>query len=351
MKLSQFKFDLPEKLIAQYPSKNRGECKLMVLHKASGKIEHKKFADILNYFGKDDMFVFNNTQVFPASMIGIKEKTEAEIDVFLLRELNRDMKLWDVLVDPARKIRVGNKLYFGEQQTMVAEVIDNTTSRGRTLRFLYDAPHDEFKRELFSYGKTSLPEYITRPVEPEDTEAYQTIFASEEGAVVAPFAGLNFSQELMKRMMLKDIQLSYLTLHCSLNMFRVIEVEDLQKHKLDSEQMIVREELVEQFNQKIADGKQVCAVGTSTLRALETASTVPGKIQAYDGWTNRFIFPPYDFQTATALLSTFQMPCSTMLMNQAAFGDYDLVMKAYDAALSKGYKFGCFGDELLIINN
>lgn len=349
MKLSQFKFDLPEKLIAQHPSKDRDDCKLMVLHTKTNKIEHKKLIDILKYFDDKDLFVFNNTQVFPALLTGIKEKTEALIDVFLLRELNPATNLWDVLVEPARKIRVGNKLYFGENQSLIAEVIDNTTSRGRTLRFLYDGTHDEFKAALFAMGRTSLPPYIKRKVDPNDTEMYQTIFASEEGAVVAPFAGLRFSQELMKRLKIKGIDTGYITLHCSLSMFRSIDVEDLQKHKLESEQMSVTEEFANLFNQKIVDKHRVCAVGTSVLRALETASTIKGKIKEYDGWTNRFIFPPYEFQTVDSLLSTFQLPYSTMLMNKAAFAGYDFLMKAYSTAISKNYKFGCFGDMMLIL--
>ncbi|MDO4725593.1 MAG: tRNA preQ1(34) S-adenosylmethionine ribosyltransferase-isomerase QueA [Porphyromonadaceae bacterium] len=351
MKLSQFRFDLPEKLIAQYPSKHRDDCKLLVLHKKSEKVEHRKFADILEYFDDKDLFVFNNTQVFPALMTGIKEKTEAVIEVFLLRELNPDTKLWDVLVDPARKIRVGNKLYFGEDQSLVAEVIDNTTSRGRTLRFLYDGTHEEFKQALFAQGRTSLPPYIKRPVEPADTEAYQTIFASEEGAVVAPFAGLRFSGELMKKMQIKGIDSGFITLHCSLSMFRSIDVEDLQKHKLDSEQMELNEDFVELFNRKYAENRRICAIGTSVLRALETASTIQGKVKEYRGWTNKFIFPPYDFQTVSSVLSTLHLPYSTMLMNKAAFAGYDLMMKTYETAIKKNYKFGCFGDLILILNN
>lgn len=351
MKLSQFKFDLPDKYIAQYPSKDRDDCKLMVLHPKTNKIEHKKLVDVLKYFDDKDLFVFNNTQVFPSVLTGIKEKTEAEIEVFLLRELNPATKLWDVLVDPARKIRVGNKLYFGQDQNLVAEVIDNTTSRGRTLRFLYDGTHDEFKQALFALGRTSLPPYITRAVEPSDTEIYQTIFASEEGAVVAPFAGMRFSPELMKRLQIKGIDTGFITLHCSLSAFRSIDVEDLQKHKLDSEQMDLSDEFAELFNKKTAEKRKVCAVGTSVLRALETATTVPGKVKSYQGWTNRFIFPPYDFQTVDALLTTLHFPYSTMLMNKAAFGGYDFVMNAYETAKSKKYKFGCFGDMMLIIND
>lgn len=351
MKLSQFKFDLPEKSIAQYLPKNRDDCKLLVLHKKSEKVEHKKLLDILSYFDDKDLFVFNNTQVFPALMTGIKEKTEAVIEVFLLRELNPLTKLWDVLVDPARKIRVGNKLYFGEDQSLVAEVIDNTTSRGRTLRFLYDGTHEEFKKALFALGRTSLPAYIKRPVEDADTEAYQTVFASEEGAVVAPFTGIHFSRELMKKMQIKGIEAGFITLHCSLSMFRSIDVEDLQKHKLDSEQMEVKPEFAQHFNKKSAEGRKICAIGTSVLLTLETAATVPGKIKEYSGWTNKFIFPPYEFQTVGSLLSTFHLPYSTMLMNQASFAGYDLTMQTYNTAIKKGYKFGCFGDLLLILND
>ena len=349
MKLSQFKFILPDKLIAQYPIKNRDEARLMVLHKKSGTIEHKIFTDIINFFNEKDFFIFNDTMVFPALMTGVKEKTEAIIDVFLLRELNPDMKLWDVLVDPARKIRVGNKLYFREDNSLVAEVIDNTTSRGRTLRFLTDSTHEDFKKTLYSYGRTPLPTYIKRSANAEDSERYQTVFASKEGAVIAPYAGLHFSKELMKRMRIKGIEYGFITLHCSLSMFRSIDVEDLQKHKLDSEQMKISEEMVSIFNTKYAQERKICAVGTSVLRALETASTIKGKIKEYDGWTNRFIFPPYEFQTANCLLSNFQMPLSTMLMNKAAFAGYELMMKAYEIAIKKGYKFGCYGDSMLVL--
>ena len=351
MKLSQFKFKLPEELIAQYPEKNRDECRLLVLHKKSGEIEHKTFANILDYFDDKDVFIFNDTQVFPALMNGTKEKTEANIEVFLLRELNPTLHLWDVLVEPARKIRVGNKLYFGEDEMLMAEVIDNTTSRGRTVRFLFDGTHEEFKKTLFDHGKTPLPSYIKRAVENDDEERYQTIFATKEGAVVAPFAGMHFTPELVKRLQIKGIKLGYLTLHCSLSLFRNIDVEDLTKHKMDSEQMEVNEELTELFNTTYEAGKKICAVGTSTLRALETASTVPGKIKPYEGWTNRFIFPPYTLQTADNLLTNFHMPFSTMLMNVCTFGGYDFVMKTYEKAIADGYKFGCYGDAMLVLKN
>jgi len=350
MKLSHFKFKLPEELIAQYPAKNRDKSRLLVLHKKSGEIEHKTFDNILDYFDDKDLFVFNNTQVFPALMDGTKEKTEANIEVFLLRELNPNLRLWDVLVEPARKIRVGNKLYFGEDESLMAEVIDNTTSRGRTVRFLFDGTHEEFKRLLFSFGKTPLPSYIKRKSEKDDVERYQTIFAAKEGAVVAPFAGLHFTPELVKRLQIKGIKLGFVTLHCSLALFRNIDVEDLSKHKMDSEQMEVTAETAVLFNATHEEGRKICAVGTSTLRALETASTVPGKIQPFEGWTNRFIFPPYNLQTADNLLTNFHLPFSTMLMNTATFGGYNYVMKAYDAAIEEGYKFGCYGDAMLIVD-
>ena len=350
MKLSQFKFKLPEELIAQHPAKRRDEARLLVLHKKNGEIEHKIFTNILDYFNDNDVFILNNTRVFPALMDGTKEKTEANIEVFLLRELNPNLRLWDVLVEPARKIRVGNKLYFGEDESIMAEVIDNTTSRGRTVRFLFDGEHEEFKRILLSYGRTPLPSYIKRRSEKDDTERYQTIFASKEGAVVAPFAGLHFTPELIKRLQIKGIKLGFVTLHCSLSLFRNIDVEDLTKHKMDSEQMEVTEETAELFNKTYKNGKKICAVGTSTLRALETASTVPGKIKPFEGWTNRFIFPPYNLQTADNLITNFHLPFSTMLMNTATFGGYDYVMKAYTTAVEEGYKFGCYGDAMLIVD-
>jgi len=351
MKLSQFRFKLPEELIAQYPEKDKEKARLLVVHKKSGLIEHQTFENVLDYFGNKDLFVFNDTQVFPAVMNGTKEKTEANIEVFLLRELNPNMRLWDVLVDPARKIRVGNKLYFGEDELLMAEVIDNTTSRGRTVRFLFDGTHEEFKKMLFSFGRTPLPTHIKRPVEASDEKNFQTIFAAKEGAVVAPFAGLHFTQELMKRLQIKGVNFGYLTLHCSLALFRNIDVEDLTKHKMDSEQMEVGEATAEIFNKAHSEGRRICAVGTSTLRALETASTVPGKIKPFAGWTNKFIFPPYNLQTADHLITNFHMPLSTMLMNVATFGGYNLIMKTYEEAIEKGYKFGCYGDAMLIMKD
>ncbi|MDR1543703.1 MAG: tRNA preQ1(34) S-adenosylmethionine ribosyltransferase-isomerase QueA [Prevotellaceae bacterium] len=351
MKLSQFKFKLPEELVVQYPAKNRDEARLLVVHKKTGEIEHKIVANIIDYFGPDDLFVFNNTQVFPALLDGKKEKTESSIEVFLLRELNPDLRLWDVLVEPARKIRVGNKLYFGPDDSLVAEVIDNTTSRGRTIRFLFDGTHEEFKQVLFSYGRIPLPPYVKRPTEPDDEERFQTIFAAKEGAVVAPFAGLHFSKELMKRMTIRGINFGYITLHCSLSIFRTIDVEDLVKHKMDSEQMDVNEEFVELYNKTLDAGKKICTVGTSSFRALETAATVNGRIKPYGGWTNKFIFPPYSLQTADNLMTNFHAPLSSMLMNVATFGGYEIVMRAYQEAIKEGYRFGCYGDAMLILKN
>ena len=349
MKLSQFKFKLPEEKIALHPAKHRDESRLMVVHKKSGEIEHRMFKDILDYFDDKDVFIFNDTKVFPARLYGNKEKTGARIEVFLLRELNEELRLWDVLVDPARKIRIGNKLYFGEDDSMVAEVIDNTTSRGRTLRFLYDGPHDEFKKALYALGEPPLPSFINRPVEPEDEENFQTIFARNEGAVTAPTAGLHFSRELMKRMEIKGIDYDFLTLHFGLGNFREIDVEDLTKHRMDSEQMEITADLVKKVNETKDKERQVCAVGTSTLRAIETAISMNGHIKEYSGWTNKFIFPPYDFEVCNALVSNFHMPYSTMLMMVAAFGDYEKVMNAYDVAVKEKYRFGVYGDAMLII--
>lgn len=349
MKLSQFKFKLPAEQIAQYPSVFRDECRLLVLHKDTGEIEHKTFKDILNYFDEHDLFVFNDTKVFPARLYGNKEKTGARIEVFLLRELNQELRLWDVLVDPARKIRIGNKLYFGEDDSLVAEVIDNTTSRGRTLRFLFDGDHDTFKEVLYSMGETPLPRSITRDVEPEDAERYQTIFAKNEGAVVAPSAALHFSRELMKRMEIKGIDMSFLTLHASLGNFRDIDVEDLTKHKMDSEQLIIPEEACNMVNAAQERKRQICAVGTTVMRALETAVCTEGRIKAYDGWTNKFIFPPYDFTVASSMVANLYFPYSQLLMMVAAFGGYDYVMNAYNEAVKEGYQFGTYGDAMLII--
>jgi S-adenosylmethionine:tRNA ribosyltransferase-isomerase len=349
MKLSKFKFKLPDELIAQYPSKHRDESRLMVVHRKTGEIEHKTFKDVLEYFNEKDLFIFNDTKVFPARLYGNKEKTGAQIEVFLLRELNHEMRLWDVLVEPARKIRIGNKLYFGEDDSIVAEVIDNTTSRGRTLRFLFDGTHEEFKKGLFSLGETPLPRNITREVEPEDADRFQTIFAKNEGAVSAPAAGMHFSRELMKRMEIKGIETTFVTSHMSLGNFREIDVEDLTKHKMDSEQMYVSPETAEIVNKAHDENRNICAVGVTVMRALETVVGTEGKIKSYDGWTNKFIFPPYDFTVANSMITNFHLPYSTLIMLTAAFGDYDLIMKAYEMAIKEGYKFGVYGDAMLII--
>ena len=349
MKLSQFKFKLPDELIAQYPAEERDESRLMVLHRNTGEIEHKIFKDILDYFNEGDLLVLNDTKVFPARLYGNKEKTNARIEVFLLRELNAEHKLWDVLVEPARKIRIGNKLYFGEGDSMVAEVIDNTTSRGRTLRFLYDGPHDEFKEALFSLRQTPLPLYIGREPTPDDVERFQCIFAKNEGAVVAPAAGLHFSREVMKRMEIKGINYDFLTLHFGLGNFREIDVEDLTKHRMDSEQMEIRPELVKRVNETKDGERAVCAVGTSVLRAIASAVSMNGHIKEYSGWTNKFIFPPYDFSVCTSLVTNFHMPYSTMSMMTAAFGGYDAVMNAYEEAVKEKYRFGVYGDAMLIL--
>jgi S-adenosylmethionine:tRNA ribosyltransferase-isomerase len=349
MKLSKFKFNLPGELIALHPAPGRDESRMMVLHRKTGEIEHKVFKDILDYFGEKDVFIFNNTKVFPARLYGNKEKTGARIEVFLLRELNPDLRLWDVLVDPARKIRIGNKLYFGEDDSMVAEVIDNTTSRGRTLRFLYDGSHDEFKRTLYALGETPLPRYIERRVEPEDENRYQNIFASEEGAVVAPAAGLHFSRELMKRLEIKDCRFAFLTVHSGLGNFREIDVEDLTKHKMDSEQMFVNAEVTRIVNEGKDGNRQICAVGTSVMRAIETAVSTDGHLKEFEGWTNRFIFPPYEFSVATCMVTNFHLPLSTLLMMTASFGGYDLVMDAYQKAIEAKYRFGAYGDAMLLV--
>ena len=350
MKLSQFKFNLPEERIAKEPTFHRDDSKLMVVHRKTGEIEHRQFKNVLDYFDEGDTFLFNDTKVFPARLFGNKEKTGARIEVFLLRELNEEFRLWDVLVDPARKIRIGNKLYFGDDEAMVAEVIDNTTSRGRTLRFLYDGPHDEFKQALYALGVAPLPYYIDREANEEDFARFQTIYAKNEGAVTAPAAGLHFSRELMKRMEIKGIEPAYVTMHIGQGVFRDIDVEDLTKHKVDSEQMFVEREATEIVNGAKDKGHKVCAIGTSVMRVLETAVGADGRLKEYEGWTNKFIFPPYDFRFADSLITNFHMPYSTMLMLTAAYGGYDLVMKAYDEALASDYRFGAYGDAMLIID-
>lgn len=349
MKLSQFRFDLPEDLIAKHPAKHRDESRLMVIDKKTGQIEHKTFKNILDYFDEKDLFIMNDTKVFPARLYGNKEKTGAKIEVFLLRELNPALHYWDVLVDPARKIRIGNKLYFGEDDSMVAEVIDNTTSRGRTLRFLYDGTSEEFKPTLYSLGETPIPRYLGREEEALDKERYQTIFAKQEGAVVAPAAGLHFSRELMKRMEIKGIDTTFITVHLGLGNYREIDVEDLTKHKVDSEQMIVTEEAANRVNEAKDSGHKVCAVGTSVMRGIETIVSTNGHLKPAETWTNKFIFPPYDFTVADSMITNFHHPQSTLLMITSAFGGYDKVMEAYEIAVKEKYQFGTYGDALLII--
>ena len=388
MKLSQFKFKLPESQIALYPhsvvheyeeedgthvsyrTTRRDECKLMVLHRKSNTIDlfkrdadgnpiegdYLQFRNVIDYFDEGDVFILNDTKVFPARLYGTKEKTDAKIEVFLLRELNEEMRLWDVLVEPARKIRIGNKLFFDESGTMVAEVIDNTTSRGRTLRFLYDCPHDEFKRELFALGEAPLPRYIIDRREnhhgtEEDLEDFQCIFAKNEGGVTVPASGLHFSRELMKRIEIKGIETAFITLHCGLGTFHDIEVEDLTKHKMDSEQMFITREACEQVNSAKMKGHRICAVGTSVVKATESSVGTDGMLKPFEGWTNKFIFPPYDFGLADNMIANFYQPYSTLLMEAAAFGGYDLVMEAYDLAVKHGFMFGCYGDAMLILND
>ncbi len=349
MKLSKFKFDLPEELIALHPTKHRDESRLMVVNKSTKKIEHKEFKDVLNYFDDGDVMVFNDTKVFPARLRGNKEKTGAEIEVFLLRELNQDQRLWDVLVDPARKIRIGNKLYFGEDDMLVAEVIDNTTSRGRTLRFLYDGPYEEFKKTLYTLGETPLPKFINREVEPEDKERYQTVFAKHEGAIAAPTAGMHFSKQLLKRLEIKGVDFSYITLHVGLGNFRSVDVEDLTKHKMDSEPIEITEKATTKVNFAKECKHKVCAVGTTTMRTLESSVSTQGMLKPFSGWTNKFLFPPYEFSVADAMISNFHLPLSTLVMMVSAFGGYDLIMSAYQNAIKEKYRFGTYGDAMLII--
>ena len=349
MKLSEFNFDLPEELIANYPSDNRDEAKLMVIHRDTGKIEHKLFKDLINYFEEDDVMIMNNTRVFPARMYGNKEKTGAKIEVFLLRELNRESLLWDVLVDPARKIRIGNKLYFGDDDSLVAEVIDNTTSRGRTLRFLFDGPYEEFKAKITELGETPLPKYIKREVEVQDEERYQTIYSKVEGAVAAPTAGLHFSRELLKRLEIKGIHFAEVTLHVGLGTFRSVEVEDLTKHKMDSEQVIISDKTAEIVNNAKRNKRRVCAIGTTSMRAIETSVSTEGYLNSYNGWTNKFIFPPYEFSIADSLVTNFHTPLSTLLMMISAFCGHELMTKAYKEAIKEKYRFYSYGDAMFII--
>ena len=349
MKLSNFNYDLPKELLAEYPSDQRDESKLMILNRETQKIEHKLFKDIIDYFDDGDVFVLNDTKVFPARLMGNKEKTGARIEVFLLRELSRDQRLWDVLVDPARKIRIGNKLYFGDDDSLVAEVIDNTTSRGRTLRFLYDGSYDEFREKLLELGQTPLPKYIKRDEEDFDKERYQTIYAKNEGAVAAPTAGLHFSKHLLKRLQIKGINLSELTLHVGLGTFNPVEVEDLSKHKMDSEELFINQSAVDIVNQAKLNKKKVCAVGTTVMRGLESSVSSVGTLNPYVGWTHKFIFPPYDFNIANSLITNFHMPKSTLLMMVSAFAGHDFMMDAYQEAIKKKYRFYSYGDAMLII--
>lgn len=351
-KLSHFNFDLPQKLVSQYPADNRDESRLMVVNRKAGSIEHKIFKDILDYFDDGDVMIFNNTKVFPARLYGRKEKTGAKIEVFLLRELNSDARLWDVLVDPARKIRVGNKLYFSDEHdndVLVAEVVDNTTSRGRTIRFLYDGTDDEFQKDLNFLGNTPLPKYITRPAEDMDRERYQTVYAKEIGAVAAPTAGLHFSRELLKRLEIKGVDFAELTLHVGLGTFRSIDVEDLSKHKMDAEYFRVTQQAVDKVNKSKDGGGRVCAVGTTTMRAIETAVSAEGLLKPAEGWTNKFIYPPYDFSIADSMVTNFHLPKSSLLIMICAFGGYELIMEAYEEAVKNEYKFFSYGDAMLIL--
>ncbi|MDX9854252.1 MAG: tRNA preQ1(34) S-adenosylmethionine ribosyltransferase-isomerase QueA [Tenuifilaceae bacterium] len=349
MKLSQYKYNLPQELIAKFPVDNRDESRLMVINRKTKQIEHKVFKDVINYFDEGDVFVFNNTKVFPARLYGNKEKTGAEIEVFLLRELNREQRLWDVLVDPARKIRIGNKLYFGEDDILVAEVIDNTTSRGRTLRFLFDGTYEEFKDTLYRLGETPLPKFIRREVVPEDRDRYQTVYAKHEGAVAAPTAGLHFSRELLKRLEIKGVNFAEITLHVGLGNFRTVDVEDLTKHKMDSEQISIPEGAVDIVNGAKQNKKNVCAVGTTVLRTLESSVSTDGYLKPYSGWTNKFIFPPYDFSVPNSMITNFHLPLSTLLMMVSAFAGYDLLFEAYRVAIKEKYRFGTYGDAMLIL--
>jgi len=349
MKLSNFNYDLPKELLAEYPSDQRDESRLMVLHRDSGKIEHKTFKDVIDYFEDGDSFVLNNTKVFPARLMGNKEKTGARIEVFLLRELSREQRLWDVLVDPARKIRIGNKLYFGNDDSLVAEVIDNTTSRGRTLRFLYDGTYEEFRRKLLELGQTPLPKYIKREEEDFDKDRYQTIYAKNVGAVAAPTAGLHFSKHLLKRLQIKGVNLAELTLHVGLGTFNPVEVEDLSKHKMDSEELMINDEVVKIVNTTKQNKRKVCAVGTTVMRGLESSVSSTGTLNPYVGWTHKFIFPPYEFSIANALITNFHMPKSTLLMMVSAFAGYDFMMEAYNEAVKEKYRFYSYGDAMLIL--
>lgn len=349
MKTSDFDFKLPEKLLAERPATYRDEARLMVLDRKTQSIEHKEFKDLINYFDEEDLLIMNNTKVFPARLFGNKEKTGAKIEVFLLRELDPKAKLWDVLVDPARKIRIGNKLFFGEDGELVAEVVDNTTSRGRTLRFLFDGDYKEYRAKLAELGTTPLPKYIKREADEEDEERYQTIYAKEEGAVAAPTAGLHFSKHLLKRLEIKGVDFAEVTLHVGLGTFSPVQVEDLTKHKMESERAHISAETVEKVNRALEGKSKICAIGTTSMRAIESAVSANGKLNEFSGWTNKYIHPPYDFSIANAMVTNFHTPRSTLLMMISAFGGHDLVMKAYKEAVEKEYKFFSYGDAMLIL--
>lgn len=350
MKTSDFDFNLPDELLAEHPAENRDEARLMVVHRDTGEIEHRLFKDVIEYFDEGDVMIRNNTKVFPARLMGNKEKTGANIEVFLLRELDAETRLWDVLVDPARKIRIGNKLFFDNDDTLVAEVVDNTTSRGRTLRFLFDGSYEEFRAKLKELGETPLPKYITREVEPEDAERYQTIYAKHEGAVAAPTAGLHFSKHLLKRLEIKGVDFAELTLHIGLGTFIPVEVEDLSKHKMESEQVIIPQESADLVNRAIDNKKKVCAIGTTSMRSIESSVSADGHLNAFDGWTNKFIHPPYDFSIANCMITNFHTPKSTLIMMISAFAGHELTMKAYNEAVKEGYKFYSYGDAMLILS-
>jgi S-adenosylmethionine:tRNA ribosyltransferase-isomerase len=349
MKLSHFQFDLPKELLAEYPAEIRDEARLMVIDRKKQTIEHKTFKDVINYFDEGDVLILNNTKVFPARLYGNKEKTGARIEVFLLRELNAEQRLWDVLVDPARKIRIGNKLYFGDDDSLVAEVIDNTTSRGRTLRFLYDGSYEEFRKKLTELGETPIPKYISRDVTPEDADRYQTIYAKEEGAVAAPTAGLHFSKHLLKKLEIKGIKFAEVTLHVGLGTFNPVEVEDLSKHKMDSEELKITQEACDIVNDAKVKKQRICAVGTTSMRAIESSVSSQRTLNPFDGWTNKFVFPPHDFSLATCMITNFHTPKSTLLMMVSAFCGHDLMKRAYEEAIKEGYKFYSYGDAMLII--
>ena len=349
MKLSDFNFELPQSLLAQYPTEDRDESRLLVLDRSNGDVKHLTFKDIINYFDENDVLVLNNTKVFPARLYGNKEKTGARIEVFLLRELNTEQRLWDVLVDPARKIRIGNKLYFGDDESLVAEVIDNTTSRGRTLRFLFDGPYEDFRKKLHELGQTPLPKYIDRPVDKNDKERYQTIYAKHEGAVAAPTAGLHFSKNLLKRLEIKGVNIAELTLHVGLGTFNPVEVEDLSKHKMDSEELIIDDHAVSIVNTALRNKNRICAVGTTVMRGLESSVSSVNTLKPHEGWTHKFIFPPHKFSIANSMITNFHTSKSTLLMMVSAFAEHDMVMNAYNEAIKEKYRFYSYGDAMLII--